>query len=157
MSKSTRFIGLDDSKDSIEVAVAEARRGGEIRRWGSIENSPAALRKLVRTLGRPKTLHCVYEAGPGGYGIYRELRALGADCIVAAPTKTPRRTGDQVKSDCRDAITLARESEAMRDLTRCREDAKYTQTKARQRVQSFLLRHGRRYPGRSPWGRMHLR
>ena len=171
MSKSTRFIGLDDSKDSIEVAVAETGRNGEIRRWGSIENSPAALRKLVRTLGRPKTLHFVYEAGPGGYGIYRELRALGASCIVAAPTKTPRRTGDQVKSDCRDAITLARlhragelipvwvpeiESEAMRDLTRCREDAKYTQTKARQRVQSFLLRHGRRYPGRSPWGRMHL-
>ena len=172
MNKSTRFVGLDDSKDSIEVAVAAAGREGEIRRWGSIENNPAALRKLVRTLGRPKTLHFVYEAGPGGYGIYRELRGLGADCIVAAPTKTPRRTGDQVKSDRRDAITLARlhragelipvcvpdgESEAMRDLTRSREDAKYTQTKARQRVQSFLLRHGRRYPGRSPWGRMHLR
>jgi transposase len=172
MSKSTRFIGLDDSKDSIEVAVADGGRDGEIRWWGSIENTPAALRKLVRTLGRPKTLHFAYEAGPGGYQIYRELQALGASCIVAAPTKTPRRAGDQVKNDRRDAITLARlhragelipvwvpdgESEAMRDLTRSREDAKYTQTKARQRVQSFLLRHGRRYPGRSPWGRTHRR
>jgi transposase len=172
VSKSTRFIGLDDSKNSIEVAVAEAGRDGEIRRFGSIENSPTALRKLVRSLGRPKTLHFAYEAGPGGYGIYRELLALGANCIVAAPTKTPRRTGDQVKNDRRDAVTLARlhragelvpvwvpdgESEAMRDLTRSREDAKYAQTKARQRVQSFLLRHGRRYSGRSPWARMHLR
>ena len=107
MSKSTRFIGLDDSKDSIEVAIADAGRDGEIRRWGSIENTPAGLRKLVRSLGRPKTLHFVYEAGPGGYTIHRELLALGASCIVAAPTKTPRRTGDQVKNDRRDAITLA--------------------------------------------------
>ena len=172
MSKFTRFVGLDDSKDSIEVAIAGSGREGEVRRFGSIENSATALRKLVRTLGRPKTLHFVYEAGPGGYGIYRELLALGANCIVAAPTKTPRRTGDQVKSDRRDAITLARlhragelipvwvpdsESEAMRDLTRSREDAKYAQTKARQRVQSFLLRHGCRYSGRTPWSRMHQR
>lgn len=172
MIKSTRFIGLDDSRDSIEVAVADAGRDGEVRRVGAIENTPAALRKLVRTLGRPKALHFAYEAGPGGYGIYREILALGASCIVAAPTKTPRRTGDQVKNDRRDAITLARlhragelvpvwvpdgESEAMRDLTRSREDAKYTQTKARQRVQSFLLRHGRRYSGRCLWTRKHLR
>lgn len=172
MSHCTRFVGLDDSKTTIEVAVAEAGRQGEIRRFGTIENTPTGLRKLVRTLGRPKTLHFVYEAGPGGYGIYRELVALGASCVVAAPTKTPRKAGDRVKSDRRDAVTLARlhrageltpvwvpdrESEAMRDLTRGREDAKYAQTRARQRVQSFLLRHGRRYPGKSPWGRMHLR
>lgn len=172
MSKCTGFVGLDDSKDSIEVAVAESGRNGEVRPFGSIENSPAALRKLVRRLGRPKSLHFVYEAGPGGFGIYRELRSLGADCIVAAPTKTPRRAGDQIKNDRRDAVTLARlhrageltpvwvpdgETEAMRDLTRGREDAKYAQTRARQRLQSFLLRHGRRHPGRTSWGRMHLR
>jgi transposase len=172
MSKSTRFVGLDDSKDSIEVAIAGSGRDGEVQQFGSITNSPAALRKLVRRLGRPKSLHFAYEAGPGGYGIYRELRALGAGCIVAAPTKTPRRAGDQVKSDRRDAVTLARlhrageltpvwvpesETEAMRDLTRGREDAKYAQTKTRQRLQSFLLRHSRRYPGRNPWGPTHLR
>lgn len=66
MSKSTRFVGLDDSKDSIEVAVAESGREGEVRRFGLISNTPAALRKLVRQLGRPKTLHFVYEAGPSG-------------------------------------------------------------------------------------------
>ena len=95
MKNSTRFVGLDDSKDFIEVAVAESDRDGEVRQFGSISNTPASLRKLVRRLGRSKGLHFVYEAGPGGYGIYRELRALGADCIVAAPTKTPRRTGDR--------------------------------------------------------------
>jgi transposase len=172
MKNSTRFVGLDDSKDFIEVAVAESDRDGEVRQFGSISNTPASLRKLVRRLGRSKGLHFVYEAGPGGYGIYRELRALGADCIVAAPTKTPRRTGDRIKSDRRDAATLARlhrageltpvwvpdsETEAMRDLTRGREDAKYAQTRARQRLQSFVLRHGRQWAGRSPWGRMHLR
>ena len=91
MNKDTRFVGLDDSKDSIEVAVAESGRDGEIRSFGSIENNPAALRKLVRRLGRPKTLHFVYEAGPNGYEICRELQALGANCIVAAPTNRPTR------------------------------------------------------------------
>jgi len=172
MSKCKRFVGLDDSKATISVAVADEGRDGEIRRFGTIENSPEALKKLVRRLGRPKSLYFVYEAGPGGYGIYRELLALGAHCIVAAPTLTPKRSGDQIKTDPRDAESLARlhragelvpiwvpdtDTEAMRDLTRAREDAKYAQTKARQRLQSFLLRHGRRYPGRSPWTRMHLR
>ena len=149
MKHCIRFIGLDDSKDTIEVAVAEAGREGEIRRYGLISNSPIALRKLVRQLGRPKELHFAYEAGPGGYEIHRELLSLGANCIVAAPTKTPRRSGNQIKSDRRDAVTLARlhrageltpvwvpdgETEALRDLTRGREDAKHAQTKARQRL-----------------------
>ena len=172
MSQSIRFVGLDDSKDAIAVAVARLARGSEVLDLGTVPNTPDGLRKLVKKLGRAKQLHFAYEAGPGGYGIYRELTALGASCIVAAPTKTPRRSGERVKSDRRDAVTLARlhrageltpvwvpdlETEAMRDLTRGREDAKYAQTKARQRLQSFLLRHGRQYPGRSPWTRQHLR
>jgi len=171
MKQCTRFVGLDDSKASIEVAVADGGRDGEVRRYGTIPNTPEALRKLVRSLGRPKQLHFVYEAGPGGYGIYRELWALGSSCMVAAPSKTPRKAGEHIKNDRRDAETLARlhrageltpvwvpdeATEAMRDLTRSREDAKYAQTKARQRVQSFLLRHGRRYPGASHWGKAHL-
>ena len=158
MKYSTRYIGLDDSKDRIDVAVAEAGREGEVRSYGSIPNSPEGVRKLVRQLGRPRELSFAYEAGPCGYGLYRELRALGAECLVAAPSKTPRRPGERVKTDERDAVTLARlhragelqpvwvpgePTEALRDLTRCREDAKYTQTKARQRLKSFLLRHGR--------------
>src|SRR5262245_50996643 len=171
MKNSTRFIGLDDSKETIQVAIAEAGRRGEVRDYGSIPNTPEALRKLVRRLGRPRDLHFAYEAGPCGYGTCRELRALGANCVVAAPSKTPRRLGERIKNDRRDAATLARlfrageltpvwvpepETEAMRDLTRAREDAKYAQTRARQRLSSFLLRHGRHYPGKSKWGKAHM-
>jgi transposase len=172
MEKCTRFVGLDDSKNSIDVAVAWEGREGEVRSYGTISNTPEAARKLVRRLGRPKDLYFVYEAGPCGYGLYRELIALGANCMVAAPSKTPRRSGDRIKTDRRDALTLARlhragelhpvwvldeETEAMRDLTRAREDASYVQTKARQRLGSFLLRHGRRFPGRSHWTKTHLK
>ena len=170
MRDSIRYVGLDDSKDTIEVAVAAAGRDGEVRSYGTIANTTDELKKLVRRLGRPRDLHFAYEAGPCGYGIYRDLVALGAQCIVVAPSKTPRRSGDRIKTDRRDAMTLARlhragelhpvwvpdeQTEAMRDLTRAREDAKYVQTKARQRLQSFLLRHGRRYPGRSSWTKTH--
>jgi len=172
MKKCTRFVGLDDSKTSIDVAVASEGRDGEVRSYGTIENTPEAVRKLVRRLGRPKDLYFVYEAGPCGYGLYRDLLTLGTNCMVAAPSKTPRRLGDRIKTDRRDSLELARlhragelhpvwvpdeETEAMRDLTRAREDAKYVQTKARQRLQSFLLRHGRRFPGRSHWTKTHLR
>lgn len=171
MSKSTRFIGLDESKEMIQVAIAEQGARGEVREYGVIPNNPEALSKLVRKLGRPRDLHFVYEAGPCGYGTYRELRALGANCVVVAPSKTPRKAGDRIKNDRRDAVTLARlhrageltavwvpddETEAMRDLTRAREDAKYAQTRARQRLGSFLLRHGRRYSGACRWTRAHM-
>ena len=172
MKKSTRFVGLDDSKDFIQVAVADGGPGGEIRDWGAIDSSPDAVAKLVRRLGGAEGLHFAYEAGPCGYGTYRQLLALGAQCIVAAPSRTPRKPGDRIKNDRRDAVALARlhrageltpvwvpdtETEAMRDLTRAREDAKYAETRARQRLQSFLLRHGRRYPGRSSWTKQHHR
>lgn len=172
MKHCIRFIGLDDSKDSIEIAVAESGARGEVRHWGCIPNSSEALRKLVRRLGRPKTLNFAYEAGPNGYGIYRELQALGANCVVVAPTQTPRRSGQRVKTDRRDAASLARlhrageltpvwvpdePTEAMRDLTRAREDAKYAETRARQRLNAFLLRRGRLYTGKTRWSRSHLR
>lgn len=172
MKKSTRFVGLDDSKDFIQVAVADGGPGGEVRDWGVIDSGPDALAKLVRRLGRAEDLDFAYEAGPCGYGTYRQLLALGAQCIVAAPSRTPRKPGDRIKNDRRDALALARlhrageltrvwvpdsETEAMRDLTRTREDAKYGETRARQRLQSFLLRHGRRYPGRCSWTKQHHR
>src|SRR5712691_5221703 len=171
MKHCTRYVGLDESKETTQVAIADAGRHGEVRDYGAIPNTPEALRKLVRRLGRPKDLNFAYEAGPCGYGTFRELRALGANCVVVAPSKTPRRPGDRIKNDRRDAATLAKlfrageltpiwvpetETEAMRDLTRAREDAKYAQTRARQRLGSFLLRHGRRYAGKTRWGKGHL-
>ena len=171
MKQSTLFVGLDDSKDTIQVAVAEGVPGGEVRDLGAIPNTPENLAKLVRRLGRPKDLFFVYEAGPCGYGTHRMLLSLGASCMVAAPSKTPRRPGDRIKNDRRDARTLAKlhrageltpiwvpdtATEAMRDLTRAREDAKYAQTRARQRLFAFLLRHGRRYPGRTTWSKPHF-
>src|SRR6516162_10081080 len=136
MKKCTLFIGLDDSKDTIEVAVAEGVPGGEVRDFGSVPNTPESLAKLVRRLGRPKDLFFAYEAGPCGYGTYRTLLGLGASCLVAAPSKTPRRPGERIKNDRRDARSLAKlhraseltpiwvpdaPTEAMRDLTRARE------------------------------------
>jgi len=171
MKHCTRYVGLDESKDTIQVAVAEGGSRGEVLEYGSIPNAPDALRKLVRKLGRPRDLNFAYEAGPTGYGTYRELRALGANCVVVAPSKTPKRSGNRIKNDRRDAVNLAKlhrageltavwvpdaETEAMRDLTRAREDATYAQTRARQRLNAFMLRHGRRYPGLSRWTTGHL-
>lgn len=78
MRHCTRYVGLDESKDLIQVAVAEGGSRHEVREYGTIPNTPEALRKLVRNLGPAKDLHYAYEAGPTGYGTYRELRALGA-------------------------------------------------------------------------------
>ena len=172
MSKCTRFVGLDESKDRIEVAIADAGARDGARRYGTISNTPKDLERLVRRLGRPKELAAVYEAGPCGYETYRTLRGLGVDVTVVAPSRTPIRAGDRIKNDRRDAMNLARlhrageltavwvpglETEAIRDALRAREDGKYAETRARQRLGSFLLRHGRRYPGISHWTATHLR
>jgi transposase len=172
MKEFTRFVGLDDSKHSIHVAVADGFPGGEVRDLGSIDSTPDAIAKLIRRLGSPKDLQVVYEAGPCGYGLYRQLTSMGVSCVVAAPTRTPRRAGERIKNDRKDAATLARlhragelapvwvpdkATEAIRDLTRAREDAKYAQTRAKQRLQSFLLRHGRIYSGKSPWTQKHMK
>jgi transposase len=104
--KYTRFVGLDVHRDTIAVAVVEGERAPQT--LGTIPNHADAMRKLVRRLGRPETLHICYEAGPCGYGIQRQLTALGVDCDVVAPTLIPVRPGDRVKTDRRDAEKLAR-------------------------------------------------
>jgi transposase len=124
------------------------------------------LKKLGSRYGK---LHFVYEAGPCGYGLYRQINAAGQVCEVVSPAHTPRRAGDRVKTDRRDAVTLARLSrageltsvwvpdeahEAVRDLIRAREAATKDVRQARQRIQSFLLRHGRRYAG-AVWKKKH--
>lgn len=162
---SMKYVGLDVHKDSIAVGIAEAGVG-DVRYYGTIPMTNEALRHLVRRLGSPATLRFAYEAGPCGYGVMRTLTALGAACLVAAPSLIPQRPGDRVKTDPRDACSLARllrageltavwvpdeGQEAMRDLTRAREDAKHAETHARQRLGAFLLRHDQRFAGRTRW------
>jgi transposase len=167
------YIGLDVHKDSIHVAIADTSPTYEVRNYGNISGDLGSLDRVVRRLRSKNTeLKFVYEAGPCGYGIWRHLHQQGLDCIVVAPSKTPKRPGERVKNDRRDAITLARlhragelqaiyvplpEDEAMRDLSRAREDAKITERKAKQRLSAFLLRHGRSYSGGNKWTLAHRR
>jgi transposase len=114
----------------------------------------------------------VYEAGPCGFGIHRHLTARGEDCVVVSPSMIPKRSGDRIKTDRRDSQMLARlhragelraiyipdaTDEAMRDLVRAREDAVVVGTQAKYRLKAFLLRQGRRYPGREGWTRPYRR
>src|SRR5215213_1476927 len=136
---SVAYVGFDTSKTKHAVAVAEGGREGEVRYLGEIEAAPAAVERLLGKLaGKYKTLHVCYEAGPTGYGLYRHIRALGHACDVIAPSLVPKRPGDHVKTNRRDAVTLARllrageltaiwvpdeVHEAVRDLVRAREAA----------------------------------
>jgi transposase len=173
MSKSVRFIGMDVHKNSISIAIAEEGRNGEIRNYGTINNTMTAIDKVIRKLLSDNCyLYFVYEAGPCGYNIYRHLTGNGFSCAVVAPSLIPKKSGDRIKNDRRDAQMLARlyrageltpvyvphlEDEAMRDLTRAREDVKHCERKAKQRLSAFLLRHGFKYSGRSKWSQAHFR
>ena len=108
MNHSILFVGLDVHKATLSVAVAESSRDGEVRCHGSIPNRPEHIRKLADRLGAGgRRLHFCYEAGPCGYGLYRQLCVLGHECIVVAPSLIPTRAGDRVKTDRRDAAMLA--------------------------------------------------
>ena len=160
------FVGLDTSKMKISVALAEEGRQGEVRFLGDIENTPHAIRRLVNKLtGKYQKLLFCYEAGPTGYGLHRQITAFGHECSVIAPSLIPRRPGEHVKTNRRDALTLARlhragelttiwvpdpGHEATRDLVRAREAAMEDLRAKRQHLQSFLLRHGRIYRKHSP-------
>src|SRR5207247_2041413 len=169
MDKDSRFVGLDVHAETIAVGVAEP--GGEVRSLGTIPNTPEAVRRLVKKLGPPETLRVCYEAGPTGYVLYRQLRALGVPCAGLAQPRGRVKAGDRVKTDRRDAEKLARSyrsgdltpvwvpdpgHEALRDLVRAREAAKKDQLRARHRLGKFLLRQGRRAPtGSKAWGVKH--
>ena len=170
---STVFIGIDAAKAKHAVAVAEPGRQGEVRYLGEIDASPEAVRKLITRLAtRHGRLHVCYEAGPTGYGLYRQVVALGHACTVVAPSLVPHRPGDRVKTNGRDAVSLARllrageltavwvpdeGREAMRDLVRAREAAVEDLRRKRQAISSLLLKHGRAYSGRKTWGALHRR
>lgn len=171
MKKNITFVGLDVHKETIDVALADAGRNGDIRFYGTIGGDLDSLHKVVRKLqSKGAELRFVYEAGPCGYDIYRSLTKHGFDCTVTAPSLIPRKSGDRIKNDRRDALNLARlhrsgeltavyvpmaEDEAMRDLSRAREDAVKALRVARQVLLAFLLRHGYRYNGRTHWTRAH--
>jgi transposase len=103
------FIGLDTSKLKISVAVADGDRNGEVRFFGDISSEPASVASMVDKLSkRGAELHFCYEAGPTGYGLYRQIVELGHECVVVAPSLVPTRPGDPVKTNRRDAVSLAR-------------------------------------------------
>ncbi len=171
MRENTIFVGLDVHKNSISVALADAGRDGDVRSYGTIGGDLESVEKVVRKLqSTGATLRFVYEAGPCGYDLYRFLTKKGLDCVVVAPSKIPRKSGDRIKNDRRDALSLARlhrageltpvyvptpEDEAMRDLTRGREDAVKALRVAKQHLLAFLLRYGYRYTGKSHWSKAH--
>lgn len=103
------FVAFDVAKLKHAVAIAEVGRSGEVRFVGEIENKPATIERLIKKLGkRYDPLHVCFEAGPTGYGLCRQVRDLGHDCTVVAPALIPKRSGARVKTNRRDAVTLAR-------------------------------------------------
>ncbi len=157
------YVGLDVHKDTIAIAVAWPGRD-ESEYWGEIKHTHKAVEKLIGQLseacGGALLLFC-YEAGPCGYGLHRQIVESGHDCDVVAPSRIPKRPGDRIKTDRRDALKLARllrageltgiwvpdeEQEAMRDLCRARADMKSQERKARQQLNAFVLRHGHHWP-----------
>lgn len=145
----------------------------EVELFGKIGTMQIDVDRLCKRLqSKGRHIHFVYEAGPSGYGLYRWLVNKGYDCMVCAPSLIPRKPGDRVKADRRDAIKLVRslragdlsavhvptvEDEAFRDLARAWSAAREDLKQARQRVKSFLLTHGIHYLGRANWGPAHRR
>src|SRR4051812_44632912 len=173
MKKIHKYVGLDVHQDTTVVSVAEGGRGGEVRMYGRISSDLHALeRVLAKIRGEDVVLHVVYEAGPTGFVVYRRLQQLKIDCAVVAPSKTPQGKGPRQKTDPRDATQLARlhrageltpihvpdeVDEAIRDMTRARADAVDELRRAKQRLKSFLLRHGYHYKGKANWSEAHQR
>ena len=167
------FVGLDVHAETIAVATAEDGRNGEVRFFGVIANTADAVLKLTKVLsGQGQTLEFCYEAGPCGYGVHRLLGKLGHGCAVVSPSLIPRKVGDRVKTDRRDAEMLARlwrageltpiwtpneEDEAMRDLVRTRKQTMDALKVAKQQLLSFLLRHGLRFSRPTYWTKSHWR
>jgi transposase len=165
---STLVMGMDVHKDSIAVAYVAQDHGAEVMYLGAIGTRQGDIDQLIRKMPS-KATHLIFvdEAGPCGYWLYRYLTKKGYDCWVVAPSLIPKKAGDRVKTDRRDAVQLARlarsgdltavyvpkvEDEAIRDLTRAREDAISDLKDAKFRLKAFLLRQDIRYVGRANWG-----
>lgn len=167
------FVGIDVAKLRNAIAIANGGREGEVRFFGEVDASHASMRRLIqRIAAKVDRTHFCYEAGPTGYGLYRLIRSLGHECIVVAPSLIPRRPGDRVKTNRRDAPSLARllrageltavwvpdeGHEAMRDPVRARAAAVETLRVHRQQVSAFMLKHGRVFPRKKGWTMRYLR
>ena len=171
MEKNTRYVGLDVHAETIAAAVGEGH--GKVRSLGQFPNRPEAVRKFIEKLGEPQNLRVCYEAGPTGYALYWQLTKIGVACEVVAPSLVPRKPGEKVKTDRRDAEKLAlcyqsgtltsvwvpdAAHEALRDLVRARGAAKKDESRAKHRLVKLLLRHGLRHPANCrawthPWWR----
>jgi transposase len=169
------FIGLDTHKEFVEVAYIEDQRGAKPVHLGRQPCSKIAIKKLARQFESKypdATLHFVYEAGPCGYWIYRLLTSLGHCCYVVAPSLIPKKPGDKVKTDKRDAMNLAKllksedltpiyvpepEDEAVRDISRAREVAMKDLKDAKYQLKAMLLRNNITCKVKDNWSAPHLR
>ena len=169
MNNGSTVVGLDVHKETVVAAVLPPG-ADRARETVTIENSPQAVARLVTRLAARGPVAFVYEAGPCGYEVQRQLTGLGQPCAVVAPALTPVRPGDRVKTDRRDAEKLARlyrageltpiriptrAEEAARDVVRVREDTLADRLRARHRLGKFLLRQGRVYRETKAWGVAH--
>jgi transposase len=170
MDKDTTYVALDDSKRKIVVGILQPGAGEpELR---EIVNDPRQIRRLFERLKREGPVAACYEAGVSGYDLHRQLTALGVECAVIAPALTPRRPGQRIKTDRRDAAKLVRlfrageltaihvldeSEEAVRDLVRCRDDLRRDVLRWRHRVLKLLARHGRAYLSGKNWSQGHWR
>jgi transposase len=159
-------VGLDVHARSVVGCAIDERTGEVLRRRFGYE--PAAVIEWVSSMPQPAVV--TYEAGPTGFGLARLIHGAGIECVVAAPSKLQRPSGDRVKTDARDALHLARllrlgeivevrvpsiEQETARDLVRAREDNRGELMAARHRLSKLLLRHGIVYDGRQAWTGAH--
>src|SRR6516162_8253885 len=166
MAKARSLVGLDVHATKIVAAVLDAE-SGQLQTFAmSGEHQKAA----AFCAGLPAPVRAAYEAGPTGYGLARELAKRGVGCVVAAPSKIPRASGDRVKTDRRDAELLVRlllagklhpvrvpgpDEEALRDLVRAREAVRVDLMRCRHRLSKLLLRHGIRFDDGRAWTQHH--
>ena len=169
----TLYVGLDVHKESIAVAYVAQDHGAEVISLGTVGTRQCDIDKLLRHLqSKSPQLVFVYEAGPCGYWLSRSLMNKGYVCWVVAPSLIPKKPGDRVKTDRRDARQRARlmrsgdltpvyvpavDDEAIRDLSRAREDTLRDLKAAKLRLKAFVLRHDIRSTGRANWSPAHLR
>lgn len=166
--ESTTIVAFDQHAATTVAAVLLP--GDRTPALHSLTSDTSTILRFVERLHRQHGVRCCYEAGPCGFELQRALTAHEIPCDIIAPALIPRRPGDRVKTDRRDASHLAvlyradaltaihiptEHEEAARDLLRCREDIRADLLRARHRLSKFLLRHGRRFTDTKAWTRRH--
>lgn len=164
------WVGMDTDAKKNQIAMYRGWDKEPAAEWEAGMDAKGIDRLIERLKREAGEIRCVYEAGPCGYELYRKLREAGIHCDVIAPAMTPKRPGDRVKTNRRDARNLGRlyrageltviavpdeKQEALRDLTRAREDVREDLTRRQHRLNRFLARQGRHYPGVEKWTQKH--